>query len=111
MTPLILIKMLSFLLKKKEDDKIEINTVKDIYLKLTEIEGRLSLVEAKVKKISDYIKGEKLNEWREEAEVENKELEAELMSAIGEYQSGVKLQDIIIKHPSLLKMFNKLMRK
>jgi len=107
MTPFILFKMLGFLFKKKENEKIEVTTIKDIYIKIAEIEGRLSLLETRVKKINDYIRGEKLNEWKEESVEKKQELETELMTAIAEYQSGMKLQDVITKHPSLLKIASK----
>jgi len=93
---------------KKKD--IEPSTVKDIYTKIAEIEGRTAILEIKIKKINDTIKGERLNEYKEEAEQTNKELETEFMSAITEYQSGAKLQDILIKHPSLLKIANKFLK-
>jgi len=99
--------MFNFLFKKK----VEPDTITKIYTKLAEIEGRIILLEASQKKFIDHIKGERLNEWKEEAEGKNKELEAELFTAITEYQSGAKLQDLLQKHPSLLKLLSKFLLK
>jgi len=99
--------MFNFFSKKN----IEPDTIKNIYAKLAEIEGRISLLEASYKKFNDHIKGERLNEWKEEAGEKNKELETELLTAITEYQSGAKLQDILVKHPSLVKLFSKFVLK
>jgi len=98
--------MFNFFSKKN----IEPDTVKNIYIKLAELEGRIALLEASYKKFNDHIKGEKLNEWKEEAGEKNKELETELLTAITEYQSGAKVQDIIVKHPSLLKLASKFLK-
>jgi len=98
--------MFNFFSKKN----IEPDTIKNIYTKLAELEGRIALLESTHKKFSDHIKGEKLNEWKEEAGEKNKELETELLTAITEYQSGVKLQDLLVKHPSLLKLASKLLK-
>jgi len=99
--------MFNFFSKKN----IEPDTIKNIYTKLAEIEGRISLLEVSYKKFNDHIKGERLNEWKEEAGEKNKELETELFSAIAEYQSGTKLQDLLQKHPSLLKLVSKFLLK
>jgi len=99
--------MFNFFQKKS----IEPDTVKNIYTKLAELEGRITLLEASQKKFNDHIKGERLNEYKEEAMEKNKELETELMSVITEYQSGVKIQDLLVKHPSLLKLLSKLLVK
>jgi len=99
--------MFNFFSKKN----IEPDTIKNIYVKLAEIEGRIALLEASYKKFNDHIKGEKLNEWKEGAEEKNKELETELLTVISEYQSGAKLQDLLVKHPSLLKLASKLLLK
>jgi len=98
--------MFNFLHKKN----IEPDTIKNIYVKLAEIEGRIALLEATHKKFNDHIKGERLNEYKEEAGEKNLELETELLSAITEYQSGAKLQDLLVKHPSLVKMFAKFLK-
>jgi len=99
--------MFNFLFRKK----VEPDTIKNIYVKLAEIEGRIALLEATHKRFNDHIKGERLNEWKEEANEKNKELEAELLSAIAEYQSGAKLQDLLQKHPSLFKLLSKFLLK
>jgi len=98
--------MFNFFHKKN----VEPDTIKNIYTKLAEIEGRIALLEATHKKFNDHIKGERLNEWKEEAGEKNQELEAELLSAIAEYQSGTKLQDLLQKHPSLIKIFAKFLK-
>jgi len=98
--------MFNFFFKKN----VEPDTIKNIYTKLAEFEGRIALLESTHKKFSDHIKGEKLNEWKEENSEKNKELEAELLSAISEYQSGMKLQDLVVKHPSLVKLFSKFLK-
>jgi len=95
--------MFNFFSKKSTEP----DTIKNIYTKLAELEGRITLLETSNKKFCNYIKGERLNEYKEEAEDRSKELETELMTAISEYQSGAKLQEIVVKHPSLLKMFGK----
>jgi len=99
--------MFNFFSKKN----IEPDTIKNIYTKLAEIEGRISLLEASYKKFNDHIKGERLNEYKEEAGEKNKELETELLSVISEYQSGAKIQDLLVKHPSLIKIFSKFLLK
>jgi len=99
--------MFNFLFRKK----VEPDTIKNIYVKLAEIEGRIALLEVSYKKFNDHIKGEKLNEWKEEAGEKNKELETELFSVISEYQSGAKIQDLLIKHPSLVKLLSKFLLK
>jgi len=99
--------MFNFFFKRKS---VEPDTVKNIYTKLAELEGRIALLEATHKKFSDHIKGERLNEWKEETSEKNKELETELLAAIREYQSGTNLQDLLVKHPSLLKMFSKFLK-
>jgi len=98
--------MFNFFFKKN----VEPDTIKNIYTKLAELEGRIALLEATHKKFNDHIKGERLNEWKEEAEGKNKELETELLNAIAEYQSGAKLQDLVVKHPSLVKLFSKFLK-
>jgi len=99
--------MFNFFSKKNPEP----DTIKNIYVKLAEIEGRIALLEASYKKFNDHVKGERLNEWKEETNEKNKELEAELLSAISEYQSGIKLQDLLVKHPSLLKLVSKFLYK
>jgi len=98
--------MFNFFHKKN----IEPDTIKNIYVKLAEIEGRIALLEVTHKKFSDHIKGERLNEYKEEAGEKNQELETELLSAITEYQSGVKLQDLLVKHPQLIKMLSRFLK-
>jgi len=100
--------MFNFFSKNKN---IEPDTIKNIYTKLAELEGRIALLEATHKKFNDHIKGERLNEWKEEAGEKNKELETELFSAMAEYQSGAKIQDLLIKHPSLVKLLSKFLLK
>jgi len=99
--------MFNFLFKRK----VEPDTIKNIYVKLAELEGRITLLETTHKKFNDHIKGERLNEWKEEANEKNKELETELLSVITEYQSGAKIQDLLIKHPSLVKLLSKFLLK
>jgi len=98
--------MFNFFFKKN----IEPDTIKNIYTKLAELEGRIALLESTHKKFNDHIKGEKLNEYKKEAQENNEEIEAEVMEVIKEYQSGVKIEELLIKHPSLLKLASKFLK-
>jgi len=94
--------MFNFFKKEFEPD-----TVKNIYTKLAEIEGRLLICENNLQKISNIKKADELTQARKEAKQMSEAEQGEILQALQDLQQGKSYAEILAKYPSIIKVISK----